>query len=561
MATPALYFNALAIALGSFQYGHHIGELNSPQKVITSCDPSVIDWQVEPVRAYGNGISDSAREKLLASAGPPSVTGGVPGGLPMCIPMTDSEWSVLVAFLTVGGLLGSLFIGGRMADRFGRRRAMMANNVFLLLGSIVMGQAGAYGPMVFGRFLIGIGCGNFTVIVPLYLAEISPPDLRGTLGIVVGILFSQVLGLYLSTSTGWRVILLAGAALSVLQLLMLPFCVESPRYMALQPGGLYMARRALQTLRGRSDVNGEIRDWTRQDDRAALAEEEGFVGPAGSRGGGGGEEATNTDPLLPRTPPSHAPSNGGGQTTVGGSRLEDDDEGLQDAGQPQPKVFDAINTPASVGVSVIEFVTWPRYRRPLGILTLVQLSQQLSGINGVMFYSTAIMSTILPTSGAMITVYISMVNVAMTLIAAYLMDRAGRRTLLLVSSSAMGVSSAVLAMSLNYELPMLSAVAIIAFVASFAIGLGPVPFLIIPEVVDTHAVGSASSYALSVNWTTNFIVSVLFLQLKNWLGGSVFFLFAFFLAGITYGTYHVVPETKGKTTDEVIRSWQNSDGF
>ncbi|KAG0236288.1 hypothetical protein BGW42_003700 [Actinomortierella wolfii] len=532
MATPALYFNALAIALGSFQYGHHIGELNSPQKVITSCDST----SFQSIPSGSNELSGHATISRL----------------PLCIPMTDSEWSVLVAFLTVGGLLGSLFVGGWMADRFGRRKAMLANNAFMLLGSLLMGNAGTYGQMLFGRFLIGIGCGNFTVIVPLYLAEISPPELRGTLGtmnqlgIVVGILFSQVLGLYLSTSTGWRAILLAGAVLSFLQLLMLPFCVESPRYLALQPGGLYMARKALQTLRGRSDVNGEIRDWTRQDERTAMAEEEGFLGP------------TNVEPLLPQ---SHDTDN-----TTPSSEIEASTSasvlgtpGLDDG--MQPKVFEAINAPAAAGVTVAEFVTWPRYRRPLAILTLVQLAQQLSGINGVMFYSTTIMSAIMPSSGAMITVYISLMNTAMTLVAAYLMDRAGRRTLLLVSSSAMGICSMLLGFSLNYEISMLSAVAIVAFVATFAIGLGPIPFLLIPEVVDTNAVGSASSYALSINWTTNFIVSVLFLQMKNWLGGGVFYVFALFLAGITYGIYHIVPETKGKTTEEVIRSWQNSDGF
>ncbi|KAF9970478.1 hypothetical protein BGZ73_006804 [Actinomortierella ambigua] len=550
MATPALIFNALTVALGSFQYGHHIGELNSPQKVITSCNPDYAPWDAGELKAYGDGTRNNAAVVAAAAE----------GGLPLCIPMTDSEWSVLVAFLTVGGLLGSLFIGGRMADRFGRRRAMMANNMFLLVGSILMGQAGSFGTMVFGRFLIGIGCGNFTVIVPLYLAEISPSELRGTLGtmnqlgIVVGIMFSQVLGLYLSTSTGWRVILLTGAALSALQLLMLPFCVESPRYMALQPGGLYMARQALQILRGRPDVNGEIREWTRQDDRAALAEEEGFA----SLAGGG---ASNIDPLLPRGDSASRSLEGESNILEGSAPSAGLDDVEDSQPQTQPKVFDAINTPATPGVTMVEFVSWPRYRRPLAILTLVQLSQQLSGINGVMFYSTTIMSSILPSSGAMITVYISMVNTAMTLIAAYLMDRAGRRTLLLASSSAMGVSSAVLALSLNYELPILSATAIIAFVATFAIGLGPIPFLIIPEVVDTQAVGSASSYALSVNWTTNFIVSVLFLQLKNWLGGSVFFLFAMLLAGITYGIYYIVPETRGKTIEEVIRSWQNSDGF
>ncbi|KAF9127155.1 hypothetical protein BGW39_006079 [Mortierella sp. 14UC] len=514
MATVALILNALTVVLGSFQYGHHIGELNSPQKVITTCPEPTPPNNPDPTLG-GKGIGDGSSSS---------------SSLPTCIPMTNAEWSVLVATLTLGGFIGSLFVGSRLANRLGRRGALLVNNVPLVLGSLAMGMASSYGAMILGRFLVGLGCGAVTVIVPMYLAEISPAELRGTLGvmnqlgIVVGILFSQVLGLYYSTETQWRTILMAGAGLAVLQVFALPFCQESPRYLALQPGGTLRAKKSLQVLRGRQDVAKEIRDWTRQDERAIVAEEEGALG---------GSPPLNdaSDPLL-----------------VGGAGLSGDD--IQD--------HNSNATHGSGGLSVVEFVTTPRYRRPLIILTLVQLSQQLSGINGVIFYSTAIMSQILPTSGAMITVYISIVNVIMTLIAAYVMDKAGRRTLLIASAVAMGFSSFLLAWSLNYEIPKLSAFSIIAFVATFAIGLGPIPFLIIPEVVDTAAVASASAYALSVNWTTNFIVSVMFLKLQEWWGGNVFYLFFVVLCLLTVAIYRIIPETRGKTVEEVARSWQPS---
>ncbi|KAF9927054.1 hypothetical protein FBU30_003516 [Linnemannia zychae] len=511
MATTALALNVLTIALGSFQYGHHIGELNSPQKVISTCSESPSPLPGNPEGPGENRYS--GYEKA--------------GSLPTCIPMTNAEWSVLVATLTLGGFVGSLFIGSRLADRLGRRGALMVNNAPLVLGSLMMALASSYGTMVLGRFLIGVGCGCVTVIVPMYLAEVSPAELRGTLGvmnqlgIVVGILFSQVLGLYYSTETEWRTILMAGAGLAALQVLALPFCQESPRYLALQPGGAAKAKRSLQILRGRQDVTKEFRDWTRQDERAIVAEEEGALS---------GSPLTNdSDPLL-----------------VGGASA-----GL--SGEDNISM-----TQGSGGISVADFITMPRYRHPLIILTLVQLSQQLSGINGVIFYSTAIMSQILPSSGAMITVYISIVNVIMTLIAAYVMDKAGRRTLLISSAVAMGASSFLLAWSLNYEIPMLSAFSIIAFVATFALGLGPIPFLIIPEVVDTTAVASASAYALSINWTSNFIVSVMFLKLQEWWGGNVFYLFFIILGMLAVAINKVIPETRGKTVEEVARSWQPS---
>ncbi|KAG0046400.1 hypothetical protein BGZ83_008435 [Gryganskiella cystojenkinii] len=506
MATPALFLNALSIVLGSFQFGHHIGELNSPQKAM-----SCADVEQGPSDEYDNTT------------------------LPSCILMTPSAFSTLVATLTVGGLLGSLFVGSRLANRFGRRGALMINNASLLIGSLIMGAASTFEALLLGRLLIGVGCGAVTVIVPMYIAEISPPELRGSLGvmnqlgIVVGILFSQVLGLYFSSAWNWRVILLSGAGLSLTQLLLLPLCVESPRYLSLQPGGAAQARRALQILRGRQDVTKEIRDWTRQDDRAVAAEEEGL--------------ASGSTPLL---------NDSNDALLVGGGTLQEETE------PHVAKAFNAHNAAAGQRLSVADFVLSPRYRRPVLILLLVQLSQQLSGINGVMFYSTAIMSEIMPSSSALITVYISIVNVFMTLIAAYYMDKAGRRTLLMSSSIAMGISSFLLAGSLNYNFPELSAFSIIAFVASFAIGLGPIPFLIIPEVVDTSAVASASAFALSINFTTNFVVSISFLKLQEWLGGSVFYVFAALLLGLTVAINRIIPETRGKTVEEVVRSWQPS---
>ncbi|KAF9366230.1 hypothetical protein BGX34_004919 [Mortierella sp. NVP85] len=467
MATPALFLNALTIVLGSFQYGYHIGELNSPQHVITTCPDSP----------------------------DPSTSGD---DIPTCIPMSNSEWSVLVATLTLGGLIGALFLGSGLANHLGRRRASMLNSFSLLFGSLVMGTASTYQAMLVGRFLIGIGCGVVTVIVPMYLAEVSPPEHRGSLG--------------------WRTILLTGAALSALQMFLLPFCVESPRFLALQPGGAVKAKRALQILRGRQDVGKEIRDWTRQDDRAVAAEEEGLSG---------------SSPLL------HDPSDSA-------------------RGEEQPLQHRTFDAHGSGNISVVEFVLLPQYRRQAIILLVVQLTQQLSGINGVIFYSTAIMSQVLPSSGAMITVYISIVNTIMTLISAYLMDKAPRRTLLLTSSVSMGACSFVLAFSLGYEIPVLSAISIIAFVASFAIGLGPIPFLIIPEVVDTVGVASASAFALSINFIANFTVAALFLKLQEWWGGNVFYLFCMILAGLSVAMHRIVPETKGKTPEEVARSWQPS---
>ncbi|EXX79103.1 hypothetical protein RirG_008820 [Rhizophagus irregularis DAOM 197198w] len=146
-------------------------------------------------------------------------------------------------------------------------------------------------------------------------------------------------------------------------------------------------------------------------------------------------------------------------------------------------------------------------------------------------------------------------NAIMTVVSAYLIDKSGRRTLLLYSMSLMSLASAVLAFSITYDLALLSSLSIIGFVATFAIGLGPIPFLIIPEIVDTHSVATASSLGLSINWICNFLVSSLFLEVREILGGKVFYIFATYLFVAYIIGNRILPETKAKTVEEVWHDW------
>jgi len=113
----------------------------------------------------------------------------------------------------------------------------------------------------------------------------------------------------------------------------------------------------------------------------------------------------------------------------------------------------------------------------------------------------------------------------------------GRRALLAVSIFGALVSLAMAGFGLNHGLATLTSVAIITFVMSFAVGLGPVPYVMIPEVSPEHAVSALSSIALSLNWITNFFVGLTFLPLRDWLSGGsaakegrVFYLFAILLS-------------------------------
>lgn len=154
-----------------------------------------------------------------------------------------------------------------------------------------------------------------------------------------------------------------------------------------------------------------------------------------------------------------------------------------------------------------------------------------------------------------ITVFISIINLVMTVVSAYLMDRSGRRTLFLVSSSAMACSSLLLGWSIQNGYTQTSTVAIVSFVAAFAIGLGPIPFLIIPELVDTSAAASAGSVGLASNMLMNFTVSAGFMGLREIIGqGQVFYVFTVILIVCSVLGWLYLPETKNKSADQIVRS-------
>lgn len=144
----------------------------------------------------------------------------------------------------------------------------------------------------------------------------------------------------------------------------------------------------------------------------------------------------------------------------------------------------------------------------------------------MIFYSSSILATLLPDLSAWISVGISVVNFCVTLIAANLIERAGRRTLLLFSLLGMAVSSLLLAYSLNANVKVLSAVAATSIIASFALGLGPIPFLLISEYFEVEALGIAQSFGLSINWITTFCIGFFFPIMRQSIGGSSFYVFS-----------------------------------
>ncbi|MGC2324149.1 MAG: MFS transporter, partial [Terriglobales bacterium] len=154
-----------------------------------------------------------------------------------------------------------------------------------------------------------------------------------------------------------------------------------------------------------------------------------------------------------------------------------------------------------------------------------------------------------------------LVNVIMTIVSMWLIDRAGRRPLLLTGIAGMVISLGVLGLAFrmmagNTSLAWVAVVTLMAYVACFAISLGPIFWLLISEIYPLKIRGLAEGTAAGANWTFNLVVSITFLTLIELLGPSwTFWLYGVLAIASWLFSYYLVPETKGRTLEEIEQSW------
>merc|ERR1711988_1134299 len=206
-------------------------------------------------------------------------------------------------------------------------------------------------------------------------------------------------------------------------------------------------------------------------------------------------------------------------------------------------------------VTLKEMLVNSSLRKPLIIAMMMMLAQQLSGINCAIFYSTNIFKEagLNPTQSQSATLGMGAMNVAMTFVSLVLIEKAGRKTLMLVGLSLMICMTILLLASLLTftTVPAMSYVAVVAvitFVVGFATGPGSIPWFFVTELFAQSGRPTATSIAVVVNWTANFLVGLGFQPMQLLMGPLVFIVIQLFF--IVYVAV-VVPETKGKTIDEI----------
>jgi sugar porter (SP) family MFS transporter len=206
----------------------------------------------------------------------------------------------------------------------------------------------------------------------------------------------------------------------------------------------------------------------------------------------------------------------------------------------------------------------PTVRPALVVGVGLAMFQQVTGINTVIYYApTIIRSAGIPSaSGAILaTAGIGLVNVIMTVVTMWLIDRVGRRPLLLVGTAGMALTLGTLGWLFQSQfqggsLAAFAVVTLMIYVACFAIGLGPVFWLLISEIYPLKIRGAAEGTAAATNWGFNFLVSLTFLTLIETVGpSSAFWVYGLLSVAAWIFCYMFVPETKGRTLEEIEAAW------
>lgn len=465
--TKALIIATTVACMGSLQYGYHIAELNAPQQVLTCNNTHSFD------RQYAD-----------------------------CIELSNQQFGIITAIFSIGGLCGSL-VAGRFADKYGRLKIAILANVINFVSSLIMFSSNRFRQLFMGRIGVGFACGLNIVITPLYINEIAPTSLRGSLGtmnqfcINLGILLTQSVAIKYATINHWRNILFIGSILSVVNIIGWFTICESPRWL-LSKNQFNSAYFSLSYIREISieEAKMEIEGWQR-------------------------EHSNTTDNTNTTRAPSNSTSN-----------INDDSNDSD--------------------ITMWRYLTSPRYFKSRAVITAILVGQQFCGINSIIFYGVKVVSQLLPDQALLINFSISIINVIITFLSSILIERFGRKPLLMSSTFFMSIMSILISLSIVKHISVLLVISIFVYIGFFAIGIGPIPFLIIGELSGKQDKAIAQSYGTVCNWLATFIIGYGFPILNDYLGGYVYLLFAMFALWFTNYIHHKVPETKNKTQPDEI---------
>ncbi|XP_008316045.1 solute carrier family 2, facilitated glucose transporter member 9-like [Cynoglossus semilaevis] len=188
-------------------------------------------------------------------------------------------YSLTVSVFAIGGMTGALLVG-RLVTKYGRRGTVVRSSLLVFIGGALMGFSRACrmpSMVIFGRFITGVHSGISLSAVPMYLGEIAPKNLRGFLGLVpsihicMGVFIAQVLGLQelLGQEEHWPTLLSLVIFPTIVQVMLLPWFPESPRYLLIEKENVHATIAALKWYRTKGNIQAEVEEM--QEEQRSLS--------------------------------------------------------------------------------------------------------------------------------------------------------------------------------------------------------------------------------------------------------------------------------------------------
>lgn len=391
----------------------------------------------------------------------------------------------LVSSAIVGSVIGAA-ANGILADIYGRKKIIIATAIIFIIGSIMCGYAATANWLIFSRIVIGIAVGMISFVAPIYLSEIAPEKIRGSLvslyqlALTAGILLSYLINrIFANFEFNWRWMLGSGAIPAVILLIGILFLHDTPRWL-ISKNKIDEAREVFKKIYPENDVENHINEI-----KETLS------------------SSTNNKKV-----------------------------------KLQKWMFMPIFV--GVGLMFVQICT--------GINTIIYYTPTIFNLAGFADNITAIYATI----------GVGIVNFLMTFVAIAYIDKFGRKPLLYIGLIGMLIS--MFALSGSFAMGdsgrWLAVGSVVLYIASFAMSLGPVCWIMVSEIMPLKIRGLAMSAATVSNFAFNFIVVLSFLPMLEILGKSTtFFIFGLITILSLFFVYFFVPETKGISLEKIEENW------